>query len=111
MSVHVAPLKTYIYVFLALMFFTVLTVGVAFVNFAHHAPKGIGNILNDAVAMSIALTKAVLVVAFFMHVKGSTKITPVVIWGTLIFMVILFVFTGADYLTRPMTTFVPVMSQ
>jgi cytochrome c oxidase subunit 4 len=111
MSQHVAPAKNYIYVFLALMFFTALTVAAAFVNFAHHAPKGIGNVLNDAVAMSIALTKAVLVVTFFMHVKGSTRITPVVIWGTLAFVAILFAFPIADYMTRPATEFIPVFSR
>jgi cytochrome c oxidase subunit 4 len=91
MPVHVRPVKVYVAVFLALMAFTALTVFAAFVNLGP---------LNDFVALGIAVAKATLVILYFMHVKGSTKLVPVVILSGLFFLFILFLFLAADYGTR-----------
>jgi cytochrome c oxidase subunit IV len=91
MSVHVQPLKVYFAVFLALMAFTALTVFAAFVNLGP---------ANDFVALGIAVAKATLVILYFMHVKGNTKLVPVVILSGLFFLFILFLFLAADYGTR-----------
>jgi cytochrome c oxidase subunit IV len=91
MSVHVQPLKVYFAVFLALMAFTALTVFAAFVNLGP---------ANDLVALGIAVAKATLVILYFMHVKGNTKLVPVVILSGLFFLFILFLFLAADYGTR-----------
>jgi cytochrome c oxidase subunit 4 len=50
--------------------------------------------------MAIALSKATLVVLFFMHVKGSARMTGVVIAAALLFLAVLFGLTLSDYLSR-----------
>ena len=91
MQAHVQPLKVYFGVFLALMAFTALTVFAAFVNLGP---------ANNFVALGIAAAKATLVILYFMHVKGNTKLVPVVILSGLFFLFILFLFLAADYGTR-----------
>ena len=91
MTAHVQPLKVYFGVFLALMAFTALTVFAAYVNLGP---------LNNFVALGIAAAKATLVILYFMHVKGNTKLVPVVILSGLFFLFLLFLFLAADYGTR-----------
>ncbi len=88
---HVVAVRTYVAVFLALMALTVLTVAAAFVDLGP---------LNNVVMLGIAILKATLVVLIFMHVKYSTRLIPVVVVGSVFFLVILFVITMSDYLTR-----------
>jgi cytochrome c oxidase subunit 4 len=90
-TAHVQPLKVYFGVFLALMAFTALTVFAAYVNLGP---------LNNFVALGIAAAKATLVILYFMHVKGNTKLVPIVILSGLFFLFILFLFLAADYGTR-----------
>ncbi|MCM2255577.1 MAG: cytochrome C oxidase subunit IV family protein [Vicinamibacteria bacterium] len=90
---HIVPVRTYILVFLALMVGTAITVGASYVDFGH-------SYLNNLVALLIAFTKATLVVLFFMHVKYSSKVTQLAVGSGFAFLVILFFFTFADYLTR-----------
>jgi cytochrome c oxidase subunit 4 len=78
-------------VFGALMVLTAITVAVAFV------PLGA---LNFPVAISIAITKATLVVLFFMHVKYSSKLTKMVVAMSLFFLMTMFGLTLTDYLSR-----------
>lgn len=96
MSVHVEPVRTYVSVFLALMVFTGLTV------FAAAFDLSVAGVpfLNDLVAMAIAITKAVLVVWFFMHVRHSTPLTKLVVVGALLWLVFLVALTLGDYDTR-----------
>ena len=91
MSGHVQPLRVYFGVFLALMALTALTVGAAFVNLGP---------ANNIVALAIALVKSTLVILYFMHVKGNTKLVPVVILSGVFFLMILFLLLAADYGTR-----------
>ncbi len=96
MSVHVEPVRTYVFVFLALMVFTGLTVFAAAFDLS---AAGIP-FLNDLVAMAIAITKAALVVWFFMHVRHSTPLTKLVVVGALLWLVFLVTLTLGDYDTR-----------
>lgn len=91
MSHHVVPVKTYLAVFASLMVFTLITVAVAFVDLGR---------LNNVVMLGIAITKAILVVLFFMHVKYSTRMIPLVAASGFFFLLILFALTMQDYLTR-----------
>jgi cytochrome c oxidase subunit 4 len=88
---HVTPLWIYFSVFFALMFFTVVTVWISTINLG---------VLNTPVALAIAVTKATLVILFFMHVIHSTRLTWVVILASFLWLATLFVLTFADYLTR-----------
>ncbi len=56
--------------------------------------------LNTIVAMAIAVTKAVLVVLFFMHVRYSTRLTKLVVVSAFMWLALLLGVTMIDYLTR-----------
>jgi cytochrome c oxidase subunit 4 len=88
---HISPKSTYYTIFGALMVLTAATVGAAFTNLGH---------LNFPVAIGIALFKATLVILFFMHVKYSSKLTKLVVGGTIFFVLTLFGLTLTDYLSR-----------
>ena len=55
---HIIPIQTYLKVFGALMFLTVLTVAVTYVDLGS---------FNIVLAMLIAIVKSALVLLFFMH--------------------------------------------
>ena len=88
---HIVSPKIYIAIWLILLMFTGLTVWAAFQNF------GVG---NPIIALTIAVTKATLVVLFFMHVKYSPKMIWLVIACGLFFLSILLVLTTSDYISR-----------
>ena len=85
-------LRTYYFVFGALLVLTLLTTGAAFVNLGAH--------WNIVVALAIAIVKASLVAAYFMHLRYSSKLTLLVAGAGLIWLVHMMVFTFSDYLTR-----------
>ena len=88
---HVSSLGMYIFVFLALMVLTAVTVWVSTIDLGA---------LNVPVAMAIAILKAALVVLFFMHVIHSSRLTWVVVLSAVLWLGVLFVLTFSDYLTR-----------
>jgi cytochrome c oxidase subunit 4 len=57
--------------------------------------------MNTPVALAIAVTKASLVVIYFMGVRYNTPLTKVVVVSGFAWLLILFVLTMNDYLTRP----------
>ncbi len=77
---HIVPVRTYILVFLALLFGTWLTVYAAGQDFGA---------FNTVVALTIAITKATLVILFFMHVKYSGRLVQVVIIAAVGWLVLL----------------------
>ena len=91
MSGHVAPKSIYYAVFAALIVGTALTVAVAFVDLGP---------MNNVLMLGIAMTKALLVILFFMHVRWSTRLTWVVVASGFFWLLILFGLTMMDYLTR-----------
>lgn len=91
MSDRVIPRRVYFAVFAALIALTAVTVLAAF--------KDMGP-LNTIVAMTIACTKALLVVLYFMHVRWGTSLVRVVIAGALLWLVILLALTMSDYASR-----------
>jgi|EndMetStandDraft_5_1072996.scaffolds.fasta_scaffold123690_2 cytochrome c oxidase subunit 4 len=88
---HVVPLGVYFAVFAALMLGTWLTVMAAHQDFGRY---------NTAVALAIAITKASLVVVFFMHVKYSPRLITLVVVGSFVWLAILLFITLSDYWTR-----------
>jgi len=91
MSGHVAPKSLYYAVFLALIIGTGLTVLVARYDLGP---------FNNIVMMTVACTKALLVVLFFMHVRWSSRLTWVVAGSGFVWLLIMFGLTMADYMTR-----------
>jgi cytochrome c oxidase subunit 4 len=89
---HVVSWKVYLAVFLALCVLTVITVEVNGYDFGP---------FNLIVALGVAITKASLVVLFFMHARYSPSLTGVVIASSVVFFFILVFLTLTDYLSRP----------
>ena len=56
--------------------------------------------LNNVVMLTIACTKATLVILFFMHVRWSSRLTWVVATSGFFWLLILFSIGMSDYLTR-----------
>jgi cytochrome c oxidase subunit 4 len=91
MSHHVVPVPVYIAVFAALLLMTALTTWVAFIDLGP---------MNTVVALAIAVTKMVLVILFFMHVRYSDGLTRIVILAGFFWLAILIALTLSDFLTR-----------
>jgi caa(3)-type oxidase subunit IV len=84
---HVLPVKVYLGVFAALLFFTVVTVGVSYLDLGS---------ASIAVALIVALIKAAIVAGYFMHLKFDTRFYSVVLGGSIIFILVFFGFTYLD---------------
>ena len=97
MSEHIISPRIYFLIFGALMVLTVLTVTAAKHDFGNDT-------VNTAIALSIAVTKAVLVVLFFMHVWYSNRLTKIVVIAGFFWLALLIVLTLSDYFTRPGTS-------
>ena len=78
--------RRYLYVFYALIFGTLVTVGASYIPFGNHA-------INIAVALVIACGKASLVAGFFMHLISERRL----IYGLLVFTACFFL--GLMFLT------------
>jgi cytochrome c oxidase subunit 4 len=91
LSDHVVSPKLYIAIFLALMVLTGVTVWAAGQDFGAY---------NTAVAVGIAVTKATLVILFFMHVRWAGKLVQLFVASGFIWLAILIAITLADYVSR-----------
>jgi cytochrome c oxidase subunit 4 len=91
MSEHVTSRKVYVLVFVALLVLTALTVYVATIDLGW---------ANDVVALGIAVTKALLVLWFFMHLRYSTRVTVLSAAAGFFWLAILIFLTLNDYATR-----------
>ncbi len=78
--------RRYLYVFYALMFGTLVTVGASYIPFGNHE-------INIGVALIIACGKASLVAGYFMHLISERKL----IYGLLVFTACFFL--GLMFLT------------
>lgn len=91
MGPHTVPLRVYFAVFGALLVFTFITVWVAFIDLG---------VMNNVIMLTIACTKALLVILYFMHVRYSSRLTWVFVAAGFFWLLILLVFTLSDYMTR-----------
>jgi len=91
MSEHIVPVRTYIFIFLALLALTLATTEVAFLDLGP---------FNVVAALVIALCKAALVVLFFMHVRWSRRIIWLNVLAGVMWMVILLALTLSDFFSR-----------
>ena len=96
MSEYIVPKRTYYIIYVILLIGTYLTWQVAVFDLGP---------MNTIVALTIAVFKATLVVLFFMHVKYGTRLTWVVVIGSVFWLGILLALTFGDYLTRSWRTF------
>jgi cytochrome c oxidase subunit 4 len=103
-GIHVFPKMMYIKTLVALIFFMILTVVAAQINMSHIIARwgwdpGVGTVLNNIIAMTIAVVKGLLVIQFFMHVKFGSDLVK--LWAMTGFIwVTLMLFILMDYGTR-----------
>ncbi len=90
---HIVPIRVYLLVYAALLVLLVLTVGAAYLPGRH-------TLLNNVIALTIAIAKAVLVVLYFMHVRYSTRLTWLWASAGFFWLLIMFILTLGDYFTR-----------
>ena len=88
---HTLPLSLYYKVFGALIFFTVLTVGISYMNLGS---------ASVYVALFVAVIKAGLVIGFFMHLKYDDRLYSLVGVIVLFFVICFFGLTFSDIATR-----------
>jgi cytochrome c oxidase subunit 4 len=87
----VVSVRTYVTIYILLMTFTGLTVLAGYQDFGF---------ANTVIALTIAVTKASLVVLFFMGVRHNTPLTKVTVVAGFFWLLILFGLGMSDYLTR-----------
>lgn len=88
---HIGSIPMFLAVFVSLLVGTIVTYLASFVNMGF---------LNTPVALLIAVTKASLVVLFFMGVRWNTPLTKVVAVSGFVWLMILFGLGMSDYLSR-----------
>ena len=91
MSETVIPIRTYVLNWAALMLLLIATIGFDFMDL------GWG---NTAIALGIAVVKALLVAAFFMHLRHSARLNWVFAFAGIFWLGILITLAMSDYVTR-----------
>jgi cytochrome c oxidase subunit IV len=91
MSEHVTHKRTYFAIWATLLALTYLTVAVSRMDLGR---------LNTIAALTIAVSKALLVVLFFMHIRYSTRLTRLVVVGGFLWLALLIGLTMADIVSR-----------
>jgi cytochrome c oxidase subunit 4 len=98
MSAHAHPtVKTFIAVWIALLVLTTVTVFVATLELGP---------LNAIVALTIATTKALLVLLFFMELRYSPALTKLTVVAAIFFLCLLAGLTLSDYMTRGWSSYI-----
>jgi cytochrome c oxidase subunit 4 len=90
-SEHVVPVRVYVTIFALLIALTAVTTSVAFVDLGR---------LNVVILLTIAVTKATLVILYFMHVRYSDRLTWIVVASGFAWLLLLIGLTMSDILTR-----------
>jgi cytochrome c oxidase subunit 4 len=89
---HIDSARTYFIVWALLIFATVLTTAVAFVDLGF---------FSVVVALVIACCKMLLVVLFFMHARFSSQLTKLTLFAGVLWLLILLSMISLDFMTRP----------
>ena len=92
-SPHIVTPKTYVLIWAALMLLLFVTLGLAMLNLSP---------FNVALALTIAVTKMLLILLYFMHVKFSSRLTWLFAGAGFLWLLIMITLTMTDYLARPL---------
>jgi cytochrome c oxidase subunit IV len=90
-STHILPIRVYFIVFGLLLVLLLITVEASYIH--------LGALLNNGLALTIAIVKATLVVLYFMHVKFSSRLTWLWAAAGFVWLILMFTILG-DYFTR-----------
>jgi cytochrome c oxidase subunit IV len=89
--------RRYLFVFYALLFGTLITVGASYIPFGNHA-------INIGVALCIACGKAFLVAGYFMHLISERKMIYGLLAFTAVFFLGLMILTVCSFADFPRMT-------
>jgi cytochrome c oxidase subunit 4 len=88
---HIVTPATYALIFAALLVGTAITVVASYIDMGPW---------NPVVALGIAVTKATLVVLYFMHIKYSSKLMKLTVGAGVFTFLILVGMSMSDYISR-----------
>jgi len=88
---HIVSPLTYFIIFIALLIGTAITIGASFLELGAW---------NPIIALAIAVTKATLVVLFFMHIKYSSRLMKLTVGAGLFTFLVLVGMSLSDYISR-----------
>ena len=88
---HLIPVRTYLTVFVGLIILLALTIFVAFFDFG---------VFNKVIALIIAVTKASLITAFFMHLRYSNRLTWIFAGLGVFGFILMLLLAMGDYMAR-----------
>ncbi len=91
MSEHIASRKLYFFVFFSLLILTLATWRIAYIDLGRW---------NTVVALCIAVCKASLVGAFFMHLRWSAAIVRLVLFAAIFWLAVMITLTVGDFFSR-----------
>ncbi len=88
---HIVTPMDYLFVYIALIIGTILTVIFADIDLG---------VFNPIVALGIACTKACVVILFFMHVKYQSRLVKLTVSAGFFTFLVLITMTLTDYMSR-----------
>ena len=88
---HIVPYKTFVFVLLALLVFTFISIGVTSIDLGPY---------TVLTALLLAAAKTSLVLAFFMHLKFDVKMFRILVIAVFLLIGVVIFITFLDYLYR-----------
>ena len=88
---HIVTPMNYLFVYIALIVGTILTVVAADIDMG---------VFNPIIALGIACTKACIVILFFMHVKYQSRLVKLTVGAGFFTFIVLITMTLTDYMSR-----------
>ena len=90
-KVHVVPYRIYVYILVALIAFTFMSIGITSINLGAYSVLG---------ALIFAALKSYLVLTYFMHLKFDSLFLKLSVLSIFILLLIVIVITFLDYYFR-----------
>lgn len=90
-KVHVVPYRVYVYILIALIAFTFMSIGITSINLGAYSVLG---------ALIFAILKSYLVLTYFMHLKFDSLFLKLSVLSIFILLLIVIVITFLDYYYR-----------
>ncbi|CAN5912537.1 hypothetical protein BH23PLA1_BH23PLA1_24050 [soil metagenome] len=91
MSQHIFSIKANFIVFAILMVLMLATVGAAYLDLGW---------IDIPVALTIAFTKMIIIMLYFMHLRYSTNLTMIIAGAGFLWLILLVAFLIADFHSR-----------
>lgn len=88
---HIVPYSSYVYILMALIAFTFLSIGITQINLGVYSVMG---------ALIFAILKSFLVLTYFMHLKFDSLFLKLSVLSVFILLLIVLVITFLDYYFR-----------